>query len=405
MSPRKLVKSVLFHARGAQIRALAASRETPWLRRRLRLPANEVFDPLAAAGERDTKITRLDAAETFVRPLPAVVDANPDVTRFFAARAVEATAPTYAAELTNAIAWGHPTGAVFTSDGRFIPAFSHEPAGADHHTVWTRLHLPQPSRLPGRTLYLVTPEATDNYHHWLIDLLPRIGLVRRAGFAPSDFDHVIVNHAGRRYQLETLARLGIAAEKLILARESVYVRCDQLVVPSLKPSNQSLPAADLRFLRDTFLGEQYHHQGPRRRLFLSRSDAAFRRLRNEAEVHGVLRAHDFELVSLAGLEVAEQARLFAGAEYVAGPAGAAFANLVFAPLSARVIEIVPPQWLAVFHWMISARIGLEHTIVLGEGPVMRGVPDATARQRDIIVAPQKLSALLGCELRPSPAIT
>ncbi len=79
---------------------------------------------------------------------------------------------------------------------------------------------------------------------------------------------------------------------------------------------------------------------------------------------------------------------------VAGPAGAAFANLVFSGAPAHVIEIAPPQWLSAFHWMISARLGLSHTVLLGEGPVMRGVPDSSARQADIFVRPEKLAALL-----------
>ena len=391
MSPRKLAKTVLYHARRAQIRALSAPREMRWLRRRLHLPGNQVYDPLAGDTSEGTRVTLLDAAENFRRPLPTIAGQNPGAFAFFSSRATEFTAPTYVVEFTDAIAWGHPTGGVFTADGRFVPAFTHDPSGANFHTVWTRFHLPKPKRLAGRTLYLVTPEAADNYHHWIIDLLPRLGLVRRAGYDLAKFDHVIVNHCARRYQFETLAQLGIDREKIMAASESVFVRADRLVVPSLKTSNQSLPAGDVAFLREMFPGRRNRATG--RKIFLSRHDAAFRRLRHETEIHPLLRAHDFEIISPATLDVAGQARLFSEAAVIAGPAGAAFANLVFANPTARVIEIVPPQWLAVFHWMISARLGLEHTILLGDGPVMKGVPDVAARQCDILLNPEKLSVL------------
>jgi capsular polysaccharide biosynthesis protein len=393
ISARKFAKSVLFHARSARVRALAAPRKIGWLRRGLNLPRNEIFDPLADS-EPGVRVTRLDRPATFRRPLPRIPDAEARALAFFAARAVERTGPSYVAELADGLAWGHASGGIFTARGRFVAALTHDPCGADLHVVWTKLRLPNPRRLSGRVLYLVTPEAADNFHHWMIDLLPRLGLVRRAGYRLADFTHVIVNHSSRGYQLATLAHLGIAPEKLIAADPSLFVRAESLVVPSLKLNDQTLPAEDAVFLRTAFLGANGAAVQPHRRVYLSRGDAAFRRLRNEAELLPLLRARGFEIVSPGELPSREQARLFAEAAVIAGPAGAAFANLVFATPGARVVEIAPPGWLAAFHWMISARLGLDHTILLGEGPVMRGVPDASARERDITIDPAKVCAFL-----------
>lgn len=383
MSPRQLAKKILHHARRTRIRALAAPRAWPWLRTRLHLPANETYDPLHASSP-GVRVVPLDPGETFRRPLPIVAPEDAAALDFFCARRTEKLEPSFVAEFADGVAWGHPTGGVFTADGRFVPAVTRDPSGAAFHTVWMRWRLPAPRRLPGRTLYLVTPEAADNFHHWMIDLLPRLGLVRRAGYPLDEFDHVIVNHQGRRFQLESLARLGIPRERLVPATPDLWVRADQLVVPSLKRSNQTLPAADVAFLRQTFLpAPPPASRG--RRIFLSRSDAAYRRLHDEAALRPLLASLDFEIVSPSAMELGAQARLFAEAEVIAGPAGAAFANLVFAAPPARVIEIAPPQWLAAFHWMISARRGLAHHLLLGRGRVMRGVPDAGARRRDIAV--------------------
>lgn len=401
MSPRKFAKAILFHTRRAQIRTLAAPRELPWLRRRLHLPANEIFEPLNDDTPSHVRVMPLDPGETFERPMPLIPAAPTEATRFFSSRTFEETAPAYVAEFEDGIAWGHPTGGIFTADGRFAPAFTHDPSGGKCHTVWTRLRLPRPRRLSGRTLYLVTPEATDNFHHWLIDLLPRLGLVRRAGYELSRFDHVIVNHAHRPYQLSTLARLGISPDRIIEANDAVFVCCDSLVVPSLKANHQTLPAADVTFLREAFLEASPARIG-HRRLFISRKAAAYRRLTNETELHALLRAHDFEIISPAGMDVPTQAQLFSEAAIVAGPAGAAFANLVFATAPAQVIEIAPPQWLAAFHWMISARLGLAHTVLLGDGPIMRGVPDSSARQIDLVLPRERLAAALENLTAPLP---
>lgn len=392
-SARKLAKSLLYHARAARIRALAVPRRSTWLRRQLNLPANETFDPFRDAPPPGATFAALEPAATFRRPLPELPDAHPAALAFFARHTEESLAPRGVATFDGGVAWGHPTGGVFTAQGHFVPVFTHDPCGDAFHTVWTRLHLPAPRRLAGRVLYLVTPEATDNFHHWLVDLLPRLGLVQRAGHRLADFDRVIVNHAGRGYQFATLERLGIPREKIVAADASLLVRADQLVVPSLKASNQTLPSSDLAFLQRSFLGHRPNGR-PSRRIFLSRADAAFRRLSNEPALHPLLRAHGFEIVTPGQLSLPEQARLFAEAAVVAGPAGAGFANLVFANPPAHAIEIAEPGWLAAFHWMISARAGLRHTVLLGEGEVMRGVPDSSARQRDIVVDPEKLAALL-----------
>jgi hypothetical protein len=369
---------------------LSSVRELSWLRRRLRLPPNEIFDPLAEPSSANERVRLLEPAEMFERPLPEFADDDSAVHDFYSSHRVEQLTPTYVAEFDGGIAWGHPTGGVFTADREFVPALTHDPSGPTFHEVWRRFNLPASRPLAGRVLYLVTPEAADNYHHWLIDLLPRIGQVKRAGYRLEAFDHVIVNHRRRRFQLATLSHLGIPAEKLIEADANLWIRAEQLVVPSLKPNTQVLSRADVQFLRESFLPPADTLTTPRRKLFLSRADADCRRLTNEREITAALRAHDFEIITPSQLDVPGQARLFAEAAVIAGPAGAAFANIVFATAPAHVVEITPPQWLATFHWMISARLGLSHTILLGNGPVMHGVPDSSARVHDLTVDPAKL---------------
>jgi hypothetical protein len=390
MNLRRIAKTGEYHLRRAGVAALALPRSVPWLRRRLHLPPNAVADPLEpGAGGR---VTLLDPRETFVRPMPGTWGA-PGVDEFFRARRSEECSQSYVAEFDGASVWGFREGAVFAPDGRFMPAFSRDPWGPRLHAVWSRMRLPRPLALAGRTLYLVTPEATDNYHHWVVDLLPRLGLVCRAGFRAADFDHVIVNHAGRRYQLESLAALGIPQGKIIRADEGLHIRAATLVVPSLKSHNQCLPRADAEYLRREFLGDAAARR-PWRRLFITRRGAAIRRLTNESDLLPLLEEHGFEVVSPAELRLRDQARLFAEAEWIIGVSGAGFANLVFASPGARAVELAPPQWLSVYHWMISARIGLGHDILLGEGPAWSGRPEITGRTRDVTLSEEKLSSIL-----------
>ena len=392
MNLRSLMKSGEHHARRARVAALALPRALPWLRRELHLPPNAVLDAPEAASAAGVRITALDRPESFQRPLP-LFGAGDIGSEFFEQRRADDGDGSYVAEMDGGSFWGAAEGAVFAPDGRFMPAFTRDPWGPRLHSVWSRARLPRPELLPGRTLYLVTPEATDNYHHWVIDLLPRIGLVQRAGYDPASFDRVVVNHSGRAYQLESLERLGIARAKVVSATRALHSRAESLVVPSLKRHNQGVSSADLAFLRSRFIGDDPPRPGGRR-LYLSRRGASFRRLLNEPEILSVLAEHRFEVVSPGDLDFGAQARLFSEAGWVLGVSGAAFANLAFASRPAEVVEIAPPQWLSVYHWMISARLGLPHTILLGDGTAAGGRPEITGRRRDVTLAPRKLAALL-----------
>jgi capsular polysaccharide biosynthesis protein len=369
-----------------RIAALSLARGTPALRTRFHLPANRTVSPLTAGGSGGMTVSVLQENHAFRRRLPDLPEdyaARP----FYAARNRETPSPGYVASFSDGYIWGYSHGAVFTRDGHFVPEFTRDPWGAALHGVWTRHRLPRKRRVAGRMLYLVTPEAANNYHHWMIDLLPRIGTVLRAGYALSDFDTVVVNHSNAPFQLATLEHLGIDRSRVVAPDPGVCLQADELVVPSLKPSNEAVPSEDIRFLRDSFLGKTPRPR-PKRRLFLSRRDAQMRRLTNETELAEILGEHGIETITPGSLSVPEQAALFADAELVIGN-GAGLANLAFATPGARVLELATPRWLTVYHWMISARLALHHSILVADGQVHAGDPKIGDRHEDFSLQPAK----------------
>jgi hypothetical protein len=382
-SQNPLGKTCLRYARSTAISLVGVARHFEWPRRRLNLPARRPVDPFSASEASRIRVIPVEPAHTFKRPLPALPE-DLEVRPYFHEHSVEYSGTQYVSVLTEGSAWGCAHGAVFTCLGEFIPTFARDPWGADLHEVWRQPYLPAPKRLKGRALYLVTPEAADNFHHWMLDLLPRIGLVEMAGFAASSFDHVIVNHAGRRYQLETLAEFGIDPAKIIQLGSGDRVQPDELVVPSLKVDNQAMPLNQLHWLRSKFGPKTPPPSG--RRLYLSRADAPSRRLLNEPDVFRLFEREGFENVTLSKLSVREQAELFASASIVAGPSGAAFTNIAFCSPGTRIIEFASPKWLTVDHWMLSARLGLDHTVIVGEGAPPSGRSlDIKGRFADITI--------------------
>lgn len=86
----------------------------------------------------------------------------------------------------------------------------------------------------------------------------------------------------------------------------------------------------------------------RRRLYISRRpDTTFsgRIISNAEEVETAMRKLGFDIVDPAGLPYEQQAQLFREADVIVGAHGSAFANLIWSKAGARVIDLVPDDWI------------------------------------------------------------
>ena len=229
---------------------------------------------------------------------------------------------------------------VLTSDGalladrlNFIPryhlghGFSFAKIVAeDGRALIDLLDYPDAPPLAGRHVLL---GGAPNYYHWLFEFLPRIDLVRRC--PDLAIDGWLVNAAPAPWQIETLAALGIPPDALVPLASPSAGRVERLYVPSVRRLGDAAV-----FLRDSF-GRPAAN--PSRHLFVSRKDAKTARIANEDAVFAALEPLGFVRVTGGGMTVARQAALFAEAAVIVGVHGAGMANIVFAPPSARIIEL------------------------------------------------------------------
>jgi Glycosyltransferase 61 len=209
----------------------------------------------------------------------------------------------------------------------------------DEMSVRLRL-LEKPRRVRGTVAYLSNTNPA-NYYHWLAFSLPLIGTYRdRLGIDP---DYYYVGRPIRPFHLETLARAGVGAERVL----SDAVSADRLVAdfPDRRRRDGAVDRAMLTFSRD--LHFEPPANPPTRRLFVGRRTARRRRLANEDQCAAYAARYGFETVSMDGRTVADQARLFAEAAFIIAPHGAALTNMLFATAKASVLELLPPRPAAV----------------------------------------------------------
>jgi len=196
--------------------------------------------------------------------------------------------------------------------------------------------LEKPRHVRGTVAYLSNTDPA-NYYHWLAFSLPLLGIYRdRLGIDP---DYYYVGRSKQLFHLETLARTGIRAERVL----SDAVTADRLIAdfPDRRRRQGAVDRAMLAFSRGLHFEPPAHP--PTRRLFVGRRDASRRRLANEDQCAEYAARYGFETVSLDGRSVAEQAQLFAEAAFIIAPHGAALTNVLFATAQASVLELLPPR--------------------------------------------------------------
>jgi capsular polysaccharide biosynthesis protein len=92
-------------------------------------------------------------------------------------------------------------------------------------------------------------------------------------------------------------------------------------------------------------------------VYLSRLGAPRRRLLNEGALVAAMRARGFAIFDARGMTYREQVRAFAGARVIAGPHGAAFTNMGFAPPGALVVEILPAFYVPSYFVRLAGIMG------------------------------------------------
>lgn len=203
-----------------------------------------------------------------------------------------------------------------------------------------------------------------NYFHWMVDVLPRLELLRRSGLRWSDLDWFWINQVQANFQQETLGYLGIPSDKILAADRHPFIQAETLVVPSF-PGHLGWPEPwAIAFLRQQFLPIAAPHP-LYERIYVSRNKAHHRRLLNESEVMDRLQALDFQLVELETLSVAEQISLFAHAKVIIAPHGGGLTNLIFCTPGTTVIELFSKNYIRHYYWQVSQQLGLNHYYAVG----------------------------------------
>jgi capsular polysaccharide biosynthesis protein len=234
-------------------------------------------------------------------------------------------------------------------------------------------------------LWVIDNYSPDNYHHWMIDCLPR--LLAAEEHHPDERVLFLPRYYRRQpyipFTLEIFPR--IQEINWIGARTKTRVR--QLAfVPRQGGDELTSRLVEVARRVRGISGEP----GTARRLYFSRADALRRRARNEGELVRVLRSFDFEIMQVDREKPWEQVRASAGANLIVGVHGAALTNLMFMQPGGRLLELRHDRADMFFdaYSPMAEALGIEYSTQLCE--IADEASGFETKETDLIVDPDLL---------------
>ncbi len=235
-------------------------------------------------------------------------------------------------------------------------------------------------------ILLICDSFYGNYYHCLLDYATRLA---SAEYLVRDHFFLIgIPSAQAGLMVPILQALGFGESVLVLDEQPTVFQTVALAAATQREPHCH-PAA-LRWLRERVRTQV--RRGPARRVLISRRDASVRRLVNEAALADTLADFGVEPVVPSALSPAEQLALFASAEVIVAPHGAALANLVACEVGTKVIEIAADLGPSICFTQISKLFGFDHVLVRAQAvdvDLEVGIADVLAALTALGVEPQR----------------
>lgn len=242
-----------------------------------------------------------------------------------------------------------------------------------HQTSFSRIHFPRSfaelrrqisSGTQMDTVASVINLFSAGFYHWMLECLPRLHSLslyeQQTGVRP----RLLIDPDPAPYMLESLAYLGYQPHE-VQTWEHTRGRASNMIVPWMANFSGHPSPTACRWISQRLQQNRVRRTFNTPYIYLSRADAAKRRVVNEAELLRVLEPLGFVPYQLSHMPLLDQVDLFAQAKVVIGPHGAGFSNLMHSE-NAYMIEFFEPHYLNSCFFRLASAFGHEYRAQMAE---------------------------------------
>lgn len=253
-----------------------------------------------------------------------------------------------------------------------------------NQSVFTNVFLPRVKKVHEPCL-LVASTSSDNYYHWLFDVLPRLHLIQQSPLRKALSCPWVLQKSLNRFQVESLDTFGFYPTRLYLLQNAYHRFFTDLTVPSLPAATGNPGTEVITFLRKALKRVSSKKKYPLR-ILVSRSDSGHRRIINEDELYKELKPLGFSRVSLTGMTFQEQIDIFSHAEVIMGIHGAGLSNIVFSNPGTKLIEIFPSSYVNSCFRVVALHCKMKYFYLVSENlvRVKKSILDSIMLSKDEI---------------------
>ncbi|MBV4357844.1 glycosyltransferase family 61 protein [Pinibacter aurantiacus] len=328
-----------------------------------------------------------------------LVTVDPTVHKIFADEKIRKIRECFVFEMPNGRVWGKD-GIVITPDDLVIEDVSMEfgqykGKSGRQLSVFNRFKLGAVKKING-TVAVIAHPGSNNYHHWLVDMMPRFLFLKNTGYFDK-IDFFLFDHNDLPFQKFCLEKLGIKESSIIKPsdRWTFHIQADKLIIPSFPDTLGHVNKEVLALLRDFISPDLQKPLDPKKRIFISRKKALTRKIVNEKELKELLFAKGFVEYYPEDYDVKEVAEFFSDASAITGIHGSGFANLMFCSRGASIVEYVAPLHVDPVYYIIASTVGAQLGYLFSEGERPSENTDLTKHKvdEDLLLDLDKLNRL------------
>ncbi|MFP5078167.1 glycosyltransferase family 61 protein [Rhizobium sp. YIM 134829] len=210
-------------------------------------------------------------------------------------------------------------------------------SGGIVETVGRPIPVPPTEDVPHVEVGIDLLRGTKGFYHWYVDVLPKLAWLLNTDIARPK---ILMSGHAPKFEMQTLELLGFGESDVVRVTESAFV--ERLVCPRIGFDGLADWALASR-LYDTVVDSAKRQSKVKlaEKIYISRRDAAGRKMVNELELERRLAAKGFHICILSELSVADQIALTHGAKVIVAPHGAGLSHIMHARPATTIVEILP----------------------------------------------------------------